>query len=200
MCAPSPSAALLAVNSSFTLCPSTNFRSFAFLVLSLSKFLFSVPKEKQTRETFAFWIRWLDDVYVLAEHFGGVAVVISQGQFRMVSPWPDAPILFLSIARAEFCFPNTPDFKAVPSALAEGLFPEDVSPCRQFQGILALDRGASCQCAAAGAAPCSLPVPWTGHGLFPGCSPHPARPLVSTAGLNPQQRRFGGSKPHPGPV
>lgn len=58
----------------FALCPSPNFRSFVFLVLSLSKFLFSGPKR---RKTFAFWFRWMD-ICVLVEHFGGVALIISQ--------------------------------------------------------------------------------------------------------------------------
>lgn len=126
----------------------------------------------------------------------------------MVSAWADAPVEVPSIAHAGFWFANSPDVKAIQASharaaepLAEGLFPEDVSPCRRFQGcISALDRGASCQCAAAGAAARSLPVPWTSCGLFPGCSPHPARPLVSTAGLSSQQRSFGASKPHPGLV
>lgn len=130
-------------------------------------------------------------------------MVISQNPFLMVSAWAGVPVVFPSVAQHwGFGLQTLQISQPSLQPLAEGLFPENVSPCRQFQGcIFALDRGASCQCAAAGAAPCSLPVPWTGRGLFPGCSPHPARPLVSTAGLNSQQkRRFGSSKPHPGPV
>lgn len=56
------------------LCPSPNFRSFAFLVLSLFQWLFSVPKQ---RKTFTFQFRWRDEICVLAEHFEGVALIIS---------------------------------------------------------------------------------------------------------------------------
>lgn len=57
------------------------------------------------------------------------------------------------------------------------------SPCRRLQGcVLALDKRASCQCPFAGPPPRSLPMPWTGRGLLPGCSPHSPRPLVSSVG------------------
>lgn len=140
------------------------------------------------------------DICVLVEHFGGIALIISQS---VLDGFPGLMLLlcFQVLLMQGFGLQTLQISKPSLHPLAEGLFPEDVSPCRHFQGcVFALDRGASGQRAAAGAAPCSLPVPRTRRGLFPGCSPHPARPLVSTAGLHSQQRRFGASKPHPGLV
>lgn len=164
-------------------------------LLSLSCHFFNGFSLCQNKGKHLHFSRWRDEICVLAEHFEGVALIISVSSWWFQPGWCSRCVskhcLCWVLVRKRCRFQ--------PSA--EGLLPENVSPCRRFQGCIpALDRGASCQCAAAGAAPCSLPVPRTGCGLFPGCSPHPARPLVSTAGPSSEQRRFAGSRPHPGLV